>query len=267
MKRITRFHSLLFLILLMGHTLSGQVAPPTSLVTIPTAGTLLRGQYEMAVLMQSGGGILGRVGVGLGDRFTLGMSYGVHKFIGDEKPLINKSVPEVQLKYRFIDEGYQMPALALGLDTQGRGIFYKEGDVFGEDTLAVGRYEIKAIGVYLVASKNWSIMGNLGTHLGICKNFLEEDEEDKDINFFLGIDKDLSSGISAFMEYNAALDDNDYNYDEISFGQGRGYLNAGIRLNVASNLYLEIDLNDILTNKGKVEYFSRELKVVYSEYF
>lgn len=265
MTRITRYLS--FFTLLTTTTLFGQIAPPTTLVTIPTAGTLLRGQYELEVLMQAGGSILGRVGIGLGDRFTMGMSYGIQKFIGDEEPSLNKSVPEAQLKYRILDEGYQIPALALGLDTQGRGVFFEEGEVFGEDTLVVGRYEIKAVGVYLVASKNWSVMGNLGTHLGICKNFMEEDENDKDINFFMGIDKDLGSDISAFMEYNAALDDNDYDYTEISFGQGRGYLNAGIRLNLATNLFLEIDLNDIAKNKGKVDYFSRELKVVYNEFF
>ena len=154
-----------------------------------------------------------------------------------------------------------------GLDTQGRGIFYPEGEVFGEDTLTVARYDIKAIGVYLVASKNWNMLGNLGTHFGICKNFLEEDETDRDINFFFGIDKDINPNISAFIEYNAAFDDNEYSFKEISFGQGRGYLNAAIRFSIATNLYMEVDLNDILVNKGQVKYFSRELKVVYNEYF
>ncbi len=270
MKRITCFHSLTFSALLVGGALWGQVVPPppAALVTIPTAGTLQRGQFELELLMQTGGSILGRVGIGLGDRFTLGMSYGVQKFIGDQKPSLNKSMPEVQLKYRVYDEGYQMPALVLGLDTQGRGLFHKDMEIISEeDTLIVARYDIKAVGVYLVASKNWNMLGNLGTHFGICKNFLEEDETDQDINFFFGIDKDINPNISAFMEYNAALDDNEYSFEEISFGQERGYLNAGIRFNVAGNLYMEIDLNDILLNKGQVKYFSRELKVVYNEYF
>jgi len=269
MKVIKFIHSGLFSLSLMAGLLWGQgVPPPALLVTIPTAGTLQRGQYEFEVLMQTEGGILGRLGIGLSNRFTLGMSYGVQKFIGDEKPAINRKVPEVQLKYRMYDEGYRMPALTLGLDTQGRGIFYEEMEVVsGEDTSTVARYDIKAIGVYLVASKNWNVLGNLGTHFGICKNFLEEDETDKDINFFFGVDKDINPSISAFIEYNAALDDNEYSFEEISFGQKRGYLNAGIRLNVAANLYMEIDLNDILLNKGEVKYLSRELKVVYNEFF
>ncbi len=88
MKRITCFHSLMLFMLLVGGALWGQGVPPppTTLVTIPTAGTLQRGQFELELLMQTGGSILGRVGIGLGDRFTLGMSYGVQKFIGDKKP-------------------------------------------------------------------------------------------------------------------------------------------------------------------------------------
>ncbi|UCD38772.1 MAG: hypothetical protein JSW54_04645, partial [Fidelibacterota bacterium] len=65
----------------------------------------------------------------------------------------------------------------------------------------------------------------------------------------------------------AALDDNDYDYDEISFGQGRGYLNAGIRFIVTPTMYMEVDFNDILVNKGDVKYLSRELKVVFAEFF
>ncbi len=269
MKGIRFFHSLMFLVLAVAGLLWGQDRPPpASLVTIPTAGTLQRGQYEFEALMQTGGSVLGRVGVGLSDRFSLGMSYGIQQFIGDQKPSVNKSMPEVQLKYRLYDESYQMPAIALGLDTQGRGLFHEDMQVVsGEDTLTVARYDIKAIGVYLVASKNWNMLGNLGTHVGICKNFMEKDDTDNDINLFFGIDKDINPSISAFIEYNAAFDDNDYSFEEISFGQKRGYLNAGIRFNVATNLYMEIDLNDILLNKGKVEYFSRELKLVYNEFF
>ncbi|MFB0517026.1 MAG: hypothetical protein ACETWG_10565 [Candidatus Neomarinimicrobiota bacterium] len=269
MKGIKSVQVSMLALLLMAGILWGQEIPaPTNLVTIPTAGTLQRGQYEFDVLMQTGGGILGRLGIGLSDRFSLGMSYGIQQFIGDEQPKINRKMPEAQLKFRIYDESYKMPALALGLETQGRGLFHEDMPVVsGEDTLTVARYDIKAIGLYLVASKNWNILGNFGSHFGICKNFLEEDETDKDINFFFGVDKDLSPGISAFIEYNAALDDNDYDYDEISFGQGRGYLNAGIRLNVAASLYMEVDFNDILTNKGEVKYLSREVKVVYNEFF
>lgn len=273
MKRVTLFYSLTFSALLVGGALWGQgVPPPVTLVTIPTAGTLQRGQFEVELLMQTGGGILGRLGIGFSDRFSMGMSYGVQQFIGDKEPSLNKLIPEVQLKYRFMDESYNRPAIALGLDTQGRGAFQ---EINLNDTTTVKRYEVKAIGIYLAVSKNWQVLGNLGIHGGVSKNTLEADQADNDINLFFGLDKDLIPGLSVFLEYNSALDDNDYDIDEINLytlaeitvGKGLGYLNAGFRWYVTPSLCMEVDLNDILVNKGQVKYFSRELKVVYNEFF
>ncbi len=280
MKVTISFYSLTFSALLFGGVLWGQEgAPPATLVTIPTAGTLQRGQYEIEMLMQTGGGILGRLGIGLSDRFSMGMSYGVQLFIGNEKPSLNRTLPELQLKCRFMDESYNRPAIALGLDTQGRGKFQKH-DVFTDTTeqkvaYTIERYDVKAIGIYLVVSKNWQILGNLGVHGGISQNPLEADSADNDFNLFFGLDKDIIPGLSAFLEYNLALDDNEYDIakinlgtlSDITVGQGWGYLNAGIRWHMAPSLYLEVDLNDILVNKGRVEYFTRELKVVYNEFF
>ena len=144
----------------------------------------------------------------------------------------------------------------------------------------MARYDVKAIGVYLMASKNWQVLGNFGSHFGVSKNFLEEDASDNDFNLFFGFDKEISPSILAFVEYNAALDDNGTNdYDandpdvfkaslaKLSVGQGKGYLNAGLRFTVSPNLNIEVDFNDIMLNKGKVNYFSRELKIVYMDLF
>ena len=262
--------------------LGGQNPPPPTLVTIPTAGTLQRGEFEIEILMQTGGGILGRLGVGFSDRFSLGMSYGVNQFIGDAQPSLNRLMPEAQLKYRFLDETYTLPAMALGVDTQGRGEFWdvRLDTLDGEPQLMMARYDVKAIGVYFMASKNWQVLGNFGSHFGVSKNFLEEDASDNDFNLFFGFDKEISPSILAFVEYNAALDDNgtnDYDANDpdvfkeslamLSVGQGRGYLNAGLRFTVSPNLNIEVDFNDIMLNKGKVNYFSRELKIVYMDLF
>ncbi len=272
--------------LLMVGGLGGQNPPPANLVTIPTAGSMARGSYEMELLMQTGGGVLGRLGVGITDQFSLGMSYGIQQFIGDQKPSINRTMPEAQLKYRLFEEGYKMPAIALGLDTQGRGSFQSKdvhhdttyadsaAGIYNYTTTTYERYEIKAIGVYVVASKNWNVLGNFGSHLGLSKNFLEADNIDNDINLFFGVDKDLAANLSLFLEFNAALDDNGYrdkraDLEGLTIGKGNGYLNAGLRWQVAPSFYMEIDFNDILINKDKVEVdnISRELKVVFNDYF
>jgi hypothetical protein len=190
---------------------------------------------------------------------------------------LNRTVPEAQLKYRFMDETVKWPAIAIGLDTQGRGLFMEELIPTLADstiTMKFERYEIKAVGFFVVLSKNWAVLGNMGSHVGISKNVLEENEMDDDINFFFGFDKDFGEQFSVFMEYNAGLDDNDYSskkdlagLDEITFGKGKGYLNAGIRWNVAPALYLELDINDIMQNRGVVTHYTRELKVVFNDFF
>ncbi|MCH7575245.1 MAG: hypothetical protein IIA59_08990 [Candidatus Marinimicrobia bacterium] len=265
---------LIMILLLAGGQATAQVPPPTVLVTIPTAGTLARGEYEIELLMQRGGGILGRLAVGFSDRFTIGMSYGVSNFIGDDMLGLNRLMPEAQLKYRLYDETVTIPAITIGLDSQGRGDFWEQKiskDTTGEITIDMARYDVKAIGAYVVLSKNWDVLGNFGSHVGISKNLTEQDEDD-DFNFFFGFDKELSPSVIVFVEFNAALDDNkiddaDIQLHNLTVGQGAGYLNAGLRLTMAPGLYMEFDFNDILVNKSTVSRFSRELKVNFLTYF
>ena len=43
--------------------------PPTTLVTVPSAGTLVRGSYAMQMRVQKGGGLTSSLSVGITDRF------------------------------------------------------------------------------------------------------------------------------------------------------------------------------------------------------
>ena len=253
-----------------------QPYPPLNLVSIPTAGTLPRGSFTLESLIIKNGGIVPRLSVGFTDNFTIGVSYGVQNLIGDTKPSINKTTPEVQIKYRIFDESEKMPALVYGLDTQGRGEFHKQDSILSisgklDSILTLNRYDQKAWGMYIVFSKNWNLMGNLGMHAGISKSLSENDDGDKDLNVFFGFDKELNRSFSLLVEYDAALNDNltedDYGaIKKITFGRGKGYLNAGVRWAISSNLMLEVNFNDINQNT-EAEYTNREIKVMYSESF
>ena len=80
---------------------------------------------------------------------------------------------------------------------------------------------------------------------------------------------------SFLLEYDAAMNDNfkvDNGFN--LFGEGKGYLNAGLRWTIAENLMLEIDFKDISKNyiskenmDGEKEYSNRELKIIYFEKF
>ena len=58
--------------------------PPTTLVTIPTAGTLVRGSFAMEMRIQKGGGMSTALQAGITDRFQFGLSYGASNLIGDD---------------------------------------------------------------------------------------------------------------------------------------------------------------------------------------
>ena len=44
-------------------------------------------------------------------------------------------------------------------------------------------------------------------------------------------------------------------------------LNAAVRWTFVERLHIEMDFNNLLFNEDKVDYFNRELKIIYIEYF
>ena len=266
------FIALLTFLCNIGWTQIEQPYPPLNLVSIPTAGTLPRGSFTLESLLITDGGMVPRLSVGFTDNFSFGVSFGVQNLIGGNEPSINKTTPEVQIKYRVFDESKKMPALVYGLDTQGRGLYHAVDSITSnkDSIITLNRYDQKAWGMYMVMSKNWNLLGNLGLHAGISKSLSENSDGDKNINVFFGIDKELNRSFSLLVEYDAALNDNlgegDYALNDITFGKGKGYLNAGIRWAISPNLMLEINFNDINQNT-EAEYTNREIKVMYSESF
>ena len=232
--------------------------PPSSLITIPTAGTLQRGSFALEMRIQKFGGLTSSISVGLTDRFQLGISYGSANLIGDDS-LIWYPKPETNLKYLLIDESETSPGISLGIDTQGLGKFNSDDSLM--------RYDTKALGLFAVASKNWvTPLGNLGWHFGSNYNFVETNDNDKDVNFFMGFDIEFNPELSMMFEYNAALNENNMTSKNIAISRG-GYLNAGVRWTFVERLHIEIDFNNLMFDKKKVDYFNREIKITYIEYF
>ena len=232
--------------------------PPSNLITLPTAGTLQRGSFALEMRIQKFGGLTSSISVGLTDRFQLGISYGSANLIGDDS-LIWYPKPETNLKYLLIDESETSPGISLGIDTQGLGKF-NSGD-------SLMRYDTKALGLFAVASKNWvTPLGNLGWHFGSNYNFVETNDNDKDVNFFMGFDIEFNPELSIMLEYNAALNENNMTSKNIAISRG-GYLNAGIRWTFVERLHIEMDFNNLMFDKKKVDYFNREIKITYIEYF
>ena len=248
---------IIVLLISIVHLVNGQeYPPPTDLISVPTAGTLMRGSFSMDMRIQDEGGLVLGLSAGITDRFQFGMSFGSPNLIGDEN-LEWYPRPEAKLKYLIVDENLSMPAFAIGLNTQGSGEFV--------DTLQ--RYEIKALGLYGAMSKNWkSPLGNIGLHTGLNYSFLETEDGDSDPNLFFGMDVEFNPEFSFLLEYNSALNENGMTARTMSVSKG-GYLNAALRWSFVESLHLELHLNNLLFDDEEVDYFKRELKITYIEYF
>ena len=251
-------NKLLIIFIILNIAKGQEYPPPTDLITIPTAGTLNRGSFAMDMRIQDEGGLILGLSAGITDRFQFGLSFGSPNLIGDDS-LVWYPRPEAKLKYLILDEDMTIPGVSIGLNTQGYGNYYRE------DSLLC--YDIKGLGLYAAASKNWrTLIGNTGLHTGINYNFLEVADGDRDPNIFFGIDFEFNPEFSILIEYNSALNENDNDITDISINNG-GYLNAALRWSFVESLYIELDFNNLLLKNKDVDYFRREIKITYIEYF
>ena len=266
MKYISTILAALFLS--FSYSQENQAFPPLDLISVPTAGTLPKGIYTFETLFSDNGNILPEFLLGVSDNFSLGFSFGIESFIGNGDIEKNKSAPEINIKYRIYEETEYVPAVTIGFDTQGRGKYNKN----------IERYDQKAMGLYIVASRNWSTLGNLGLHFGINKNLIESKDNDEDINLFFGIDKEINKSFSILAEYNFARNDDELVTDGISLRDGKGFFNLGVKWAATDNLLLELNFNDNFKNikylnqnesnpQSTFKSRNRELKVIYFEQF
>ena len=214
------------------------------LIDTPTAGTLPHKSGSIDYRLYSNGGVLAGGAFGFMDRVNAALYFGGDNIIGDGAVNWNPQVG-IDIRLRVINESNVFPAIAAGFSTQGWGGYSEQFD----------RYAVKAKGFYLIASRNYWLMGNLGFHGGINKS-LENDDGDGDLNIFVGIDRGLIYGFEILAEYDFAFNDNGTG----RFGKGDGYLNAGIRWAVTSNYYIEVDFKNLTKNRPDAAEISRELK-------
>jgi hypothetical protein len=226
---------------------------PVKLIDKPTAGLLKRGSYFVSSNFYQRGGLLVGIMVGIFDPFTFGISYGGTDIIGQNKIDMNP-IPGVYAKLRLVSEGTILPAFALGFDSQGKEPY------LSADSLK--RYTIKSPGIFLAASKNYAVLGNLSLHAGLNRS-LETNDGDSDMDAYIGVEKSLSSDISIMLEYDFAVNDNHGN----AIGKGYGYFNFGFRWAWGKGLVVGFDLKNITKNQDNVNVGNRTLQIDYIGYF
>jgi len=225
------------------------VSVPREMINIPTAGSLQKGMVGVNLRLQPQGSLLAGFSAGFVDPLLIILYYGGDNLIGTGKVTWNPQIG-IDIRYRIVEETIELPGLAVGFTNQGYGAYLKGRK----------RYLAKSKGFYLVSSKNYDFLGNFGFHLGA--NFsLENEDNDTDINFFIGLDKNITSGLSILGEYDFGLNDN----EDDTFTERKGYLNAGIRWNFLGKFYLEFHFKDILDNYKNQNGITREVKIEFVE--
>ena len=229
---------------------------PLRVIDMPTAGINHRGEFNTDLRVYPEGGIQVHMGIGLFRRMMFGLSYGGTNVVGRGKIIGNKQ-PGLLVKYRLWEETVPLPAFALGYDNQGTGRW--------SDSL--NRYEYKAPGLFIGASKNFKLGDdkNFGLHAVMSWNSAET-KDDRGVTGSLGTDVSLNEELVAVCEYVMALDDNKKNtYGQYaSLGKGKGYLNVGLRWAI-SKIYLQFELKDILGNRVNTSSPDRAVSISFAD--
>ncbi|MBN2354898.1 hypothetical protein JXO59_02235 [candidate division KSB1 bacterium] len=235
---------------------------PVQLIDVPTAGLLRGGDLKASLRLYEDGGMLMRLSVAISRKMMFGISYGGDHIIGGRKVSWNE-MPGVHFSYRVVEENLVMPAIVLGLDTQGYGRYWRRSDY--ADTVSVDparrlldRYTIKSRGFFAVVSKGYESLWKVGLHGGVNYS-LEQSDKDKDINIFAGLDIQLSRDIAVVFEYDFAMNDSHLK----NTGNERGYLNGGFRWAFQHDMFLEFDLKNLLADREGNHDFVRILRIVY----
>ena len=211
--------------------------PSCRLVNAPTAGSLPSRSYFLETYLFERGSVGQRIGFGLTNLVDIGISFSGSNIIGSDRVDWQPHVG-AQVHIRIVEESFKNPALSFGFDSQGEGSY-----ISGEN---LNRFRTKSKGFYLVMSRNYSMLGNLGLHGGVNYS-LEDDDGDKDPSFWIGLDKNIGDLIELCCEYDFATNDN----ENENITSDRGYLNGAVKLNLGDAFILEFDLRNILRNAKK----------------
>lgn len=217
------------------------------LIDMPTAGILEKGFVDVTTELMAYGVLIARLDVGVFNNVSFGISYGGSNIIGTGS-IDWYQWPGINIRVRLLDERNSLPAITLGFDSQGTGRYFDDES----------RYTFKSPGFFAAVSKNFELLGFLALHA--TGNYsLEGTDGDNFVNLMIGAEKTIGSEVSFIIEYNFAFNDN-----SSDFGDGKGYLNAGLRWSVGNGFTVEFDLRDILQNsKFNTSSADRGMKIEY----
>ena len=247
MLKPVAFAALLVVAFLAPTGVSRAVDGQGELIDLPSAYTMLRGEYSLGLRVVPDGGLLAGLRVGVTPYLQVGVSYGAGNVVGSGEPYWDDGV-EFDFKVQLAEERDPIPGLAFGYDSRGYG-----------RQLDDGGYEKASLGLYLSASKTLPFSEYWQLHAGISRT-LEEEKVKPDL--FAGASARFSQEFSVVVEYHHAVDRrNDSSEDKI------GLLNAGLRWVFSGQLELDLYFRNLVGPAGSPELSSRSIAFVFYDSF
>ena len=200
------------------------------IVDMPSAGILDKSKYAVYSSAFGNGGVLLQCEAAPFSYFNIGLSYSGINIIGSND-IKWQNLPGIHLKFRILNESLTIPAIALGLNSQGKGNYYWDEK----------RFETMSPGIFISASKNYKWwLGTVAIHSGINYSF-EPLPKDRLPNLYLRFEQSLGSYLSLNSEYNCNIDET-----TISFMKNKGLLNTALRWSLSKGVTIELQARDLL---------------------
>ncbi len=207
----------------------------------PVPISLSHAEYYINGRLWGSGGIMMRLGLGLWDRLTLGMSYGGNNVLGAGAPkFFDRYRPDFQVRVAILREQGYTPNLVLGFESQGY------------DACSSQVYMVREKGAYLCAGKTVDV---IRTHCQLGLNY------SGGFDGFLAFNTLLPGNVELMLEYDPAL--NDIIPER---GLRPGYVNFGVGVTIAEKVRMVLGLRDIFGYKT-ANRLNRVLEVSVNDHF
>ncbi|MCX7929633.1 MAG: YjbH domain-containing protein [Chlorobi bacterium] len=197
------------------------------IVDMPTAGVLPTGGIQFRAIVFDSGGMTTEALIAPLARVQIGLGYSGSGIVGSGN-VRWQGPPALLLRWRFLDETPVLPALAIGVETLGRG------------EVANGAFATAAPGAYFTLSKQFRWwLGGCAIHAGIGYG-LDLRFNGGDINMWIGAEQSIGRSMALSIEANPQ-----------SIERSRPLLlNLAARWSVLRGVTLEFYLRDLLARSA-----------------
>ena len=219
--------------------------PRMSIVEMPSARILPKGAYKVDGLIMQSSGLVSSFVFGIEKNVNFGISYSLVPFLGEGTPNPQK-FPLFEVKARLFSEKGNMPAIAIGVNTQGLGGWTSDD-----------RFRFNAPGAYLVASKNvkWEA-GVLTIHAGGSYALMPSPFKKSPIAF-AGIEQSFYKNVTVAAEYIGTWN------EDPAYCNNSGYLHCAIKYSPFKGVNIQLQLKDLLESRVNADGLLRYAGVEY----